>query len=76
MASKALQAKLTQLEDAKEELLVRIAEEKLEKPKISAEFMTFWLHRTNIRRLMYGTENRVQIRKMLRQIFAKKEPRK
>ena len=45
MASKALQAKLTQLEDAKEELLVRIAEEKLEKPKISAEFMTFWLHK-------------------------------
>ncbi|MBR4929794.1 MAG: recombinase family protein [Bacteroidaceae bacterium] len=45
MASKALQAKLTQLEDAKEELLARIAEEKLEKPKISAEFMTFWLHR-------------------------------
>ena len=26
-------------------MLVRIAEEKLEKPKISAEFMTFWLHR-------------------------------
>ena len=24
---------------------MRIAEEKLEKPKISAEFMTFWLHR-------------------------------
>ena len=45
MASKALQQKLTQLEEAKEELLVRIEEEKLEKPKISAEFMTFWLHR-------------------------------
>ena len=45
MASKALQTKLTQLEEAKEELLVRIEEEKLEKPKISAEFMTFWLHR-------------------------------
>ena len=45
MASKALQAKLTQLEESKEELLVRIAEEKLEKPKISEEFMTFWLHR-------------------------------
>ena len=44
MASKALQAKLTQLEESKEELLVRIAEEKLEKPKISEEFMTFWLH--------------------------------
>jgi hypothetical protein len=40
-----LQQKLTQLEEAKEELLVRIEEEKLEKPKISAEFMTFWLHR-------------------------------
>ena len=45
MVSKSLQAKLTQLEETKEELLVRIEEEKLEKPKISAEFMTFWLHR-------------------------------
>ena len=45
MVSKTLQEKLTQLETTKEELLVRIAEEKLEKPKISAEFMTFWLHR-------------------------------
>ena len=45
MASKALQTKLTQLEANKEELLVRIEEEKLEKPKISAEFMTYWLHR-------------------------------
>ena len=45
MVSKALQTKLTQLESTKEELLVRIEEEKLEKPKISAEFMTFWLHR-------------------------------
>ena len=45
MASKALQTKLTQLEATKEELLVRIEEEKLEKPKISAEFMTYWLHR-------------------------------
>ena len=45
MASKALQAKLTQLEATKEELLVRIEEEKLEKPKITAEFMTFWLHK-------------------------------
>ena len=45
MASKALQTKLTQLEATKEELLVWIEEEKLEKPKISAEFMTYWLHR-------------------------------
>ncbi len=45
MASKALQTKLTQLEEAKEELLARIGEEKLEKTKIPAEFMTFWLHK-------------------------------
>ena len=45
MVSKALQTKLTQLESTKEELLVRIAEEKLEKPKIPEDFMRFWLHR-------------------------------
>ena len=45
IASKALQAKLAQLEAAKEEILIRIDEEKLEKPKISADFMTFWLHK-------------------------------
>lgn len=45
IASKALQTKLAQLEAAKEEILIRIDEEKLEKPKISAEFMTFWLHK-------------------------------
>ena len=44
MASKALQAKLAQLEAEKEEILIRIDEEKLEKPKIPADFMTFWLH--------------------------------
>ena len=43
LASKALQAKLTQLEDRKEELNLLIAQEKLEKPKISAEFFTYWL---------------------------------
>ncbi len=32
-------------ETAKEELETKIACEKLAKPKISAEFMTFWLHR-------------------------------
>ena len=45
MVSKALQTKLTQLESTKEELLVRIEEEKLEKPKIPEDFMRFWLHR-------------------------------
>ena len=45
MVSKTLQTKLTQLESAKEELEKRIAEEKLEKPKIPEDFMRFWLHR-------------------------------
>ena len=43
--SKRKQQKPAQLEADKEELLVRIEEEKLEKPRISAEFMTFWLHK-------------------------------
>ena len=37
--------RLEQLEETKRELEARIAEEKLAKPKVSAEFMTFWLHR-------------------------------
>ena len=45
VASKALQAKLAELEATQDELRVRIEAEKLEKPKISAEFLTFWLHR-------------------------------
>jgi transposase-like protein len=45
LASKALQSKLTDLEARKVELETLIAEEKLEKPKIPAEFMTFWLHK-------------------------------
>ena len=45
MSSKALQIKLNELEVTKEELQTLIAQEKLEKPKISADFMTYWLHR-------------------------------
>ena len=37
--------RLEELEATREELKVRIDCEKLEKPKVSAEFMTFWLHR-------------------------------
>ena len=37
--------RLEELEAAKEELETKIDCEKLAKPKISAEFMTFWLHR-------------------------------
>ena len=59
IASKALQTKLAQLEATKDELLVRIDEEKLEKPKISAEFMTFWLHR--FRKLDMANEKQRQM---------------
>ncbi len=45
IVSKALQERLEQLEATKDELIVRIEAEKMEKPKITAEFMTFWLHR-------------------------------
>lgn len=43
--TKSTKARLEELESARDELENRIACEKLAKPKISAEFMTFWLHR-------------------------------
>ncbi len=43
--TKSTKGRLEELEAAKEELETQIAREKLAKPKISAEFMTFWLHR-------------------------------
>ena len=59
LASKALQSKLTDLEARKEELEIRIAEEKLEKPKIPADFMRFWLHK--FRQLDMATEKHRQM---------------
>ena len=43
--TKSTKNRLEEVEAAKEELETKIACEKLAKPKISAEFMTFWLHR-------------------------------
>ena len=43
--NKSTKARLDELEAAKDELETRIACEKLAKPKITAEQMTFWLHR-------------------------------
>ena len=43
--TKSTKSRLEELEATKEELETRIACEKLAKPKVSAEFMTFWLHR-------------------------------
>ena len=45
VASKALQTKLTQLEATQDELKGLIAQEQLEKPKVTARQMTFFLHR-------------------------------
>ncbi len=45
MFSDALMHRMEELEESKAKLTAQIAEEKLAKPKISAEFMTFWLHR-------------------------------
>ena len=43
--TKSTKGQLEELEVNKEELEARIACERLAKPKVSAEFMTFWLHR-------------------------------
>ena len=43
--TKSTKGRLEELEAAKEDLEAKIAREKLAKPKVSAEFMTFWLHR-------------------------------
>ena len=43
--NKSTKARLDELEAAKDELEIKIACEKLIKPKLTAEQMTFWLHR-------------------------------
>ena len=43
--TKSTKTRLEELEAARDEIEGRIACEKLATPKISAEFMTFWLHR-------------------------------
>lgn len=43
--TRSTKERLDQLEELRDELEGKIACEKLTKPRISAEFMTFWLHR-------------------------------
>ena len=43
--TRSTKERLEELENRRDELENRLACEKLAKPKISAEFMTFWLHR-------------------------------
>ena len=43
--TKSTKSRLEEQESSKEDLEIKIANEKLAKPKISAEFVTFWLHK-------------------------------
>ena len=43
--TRSTKERLDQLEATRDELEIRIEKEKLEKPRISPEFMTFWLHK-------------------------------
>ena len=43
--TKSTKSRLEELESSKEDLEIKIANEKIAKPRISAEFVTFWLHK-------------------------------
>ncbi len=43
--TKSTKSRLEELEVAKEDLEIKIANEKIAKPRISPEFITFWLHK-------------------------------
>ena len=43
--TKSTKTRLEELEAAKEDLEIKIANEKIAKPRISPEFVTFWLHK-------------------------------
>ena len=43
--TKSTKSRLEELESFKEDLEIKIANEKISKPRISAEFVTFWLHK-------------------------------
>ena len=43
--TKSTKSRLEELEASKEDLEIKIANEKIAKPRISSEFVTFWLHK-------------------------------
>lgn len=43
--TRSTKSRLEELENSKEDLEIKIANEKITKPRISAEFVTFWLHK-------------------------------
>lgn len=62
--TKSTKSRLEELESAKEDLEIKIANEKIAKPRISPEFVTFWLHK--FRKLDI---NRLDHRKWLINVF-------
>ena len=62
--TKSTKSRLEELESTKEVLEIKIANEKISKPRISPEFVTFWLHK--FRKLDI---NRLDHRKWLIQVF-------
>ena len=62
--TKSTKSRLEELEAAKEDLKIKIANEKIAKPRISPEFVTFWLHK--FRKLDVRQQSR---RKMLIDAF-------
>ena len=50
--TKSTKSRLEELEATKEDLEIKIANEKIAKPRISPEFVTFWLHK--FRKQYYG----------------------
>ena len=43
--TRSTKSRLEELESSKEDLEIKIANEKIAKPRISGEFITFWLHK-------------------------------
>lgn len=43
--AQSTKSRLEELESSNENLEIKIANEKIAKPRISAEFVTFWLHK-------------------------------
>ncbi len=67
--TKSTKGRLEELEAVKEELETKIACEKLAKPKISAEFMAFWLHRFRKLDVRQKTHRKMLIDTFINAIF-------
>lgn len=67
--TKSTKGRLEELEKTKEELETHIACEKLAKPKVGVEFMTFWLHRFRTLDVRQKTHRKMLIDTFINAIF-------